>query len=101
QRPRTVAAERAKKLSDSADPTSTDDAFVEWDEPATIAAVADALRVFGEVIHLEAIDDFAERLRAAQPDLLFNMAEGTSGPAREAHVPAIAEFLGIRYTGSD
>jgi len=29
------------------------------------------------------------------------MAEGLDGPSREAHVPAICEFLGVRYTGSD
>ena len=29
------------------------------------------------------------------------MAEGVSGPNRESHVPAIAEFYGIPYLGSD
>ncbi len=81
--------------------TSISDQFVEWDEPETIAAVEDALRVFGEVVRLEAVGDFAERLAEARPELLFNMAEGFSGPNREAHVPAIAEFLGIPYTASD
>ncbi len=80
---------------------STEDEFVEWDEPSTIQAVADALRALGSVTLLEAVDDFSARLDAARPDLLFNMAEGRSGPNRESHVPAIAEFLGVRYTGSD
>lgn len=82
-------------------PPRTADAFVEWDEPETIAAVADALSVFGEVVLLEAIGDFPARLHGAGVDLLFNMAEGLVGPSREAHVPAIAEFLGIPYTASD
>src|SRR5439155_19339436 len=56
---------------------------------------------FGDVVLLEAVDDFPERLTAARVDLLFNMAEGSTGPSREAHVTAIAEFLGVRYTGSD
>src|SRR5581483_12379897 len=99
QRPDALAAESKSSLSNSTDPTGTDDAYVEWDEPTTIAAVADALRAFGEVVLLEAVSDFASRLQDAQPDLLFNMAEGHKGPCREAHVPAIAEFLGIRYTG--
>ncbi|MFQ6044829.1 MAG: D-alanine--D-alanine ligase [Gemmatimonadales bacterium] len=77
------------------------EAFVEWDEPATIQAVADALAALGEVIPLEATGDFPSRLHNSRPDLLFNMAEGLSGPSREAQVPAIAEFLGIPYTGSD
>jgi len=95
------AAESAKKLSDPPQPPGTGDAYAEWDEPATIQAVARALRIFGDVVLLEAIDDFPGRLAASRIDLLFNMAEGVSGPNREAQVPAIAEFLGIRYTGSD
>ncbi|GIW52127.1 MAG: hypothetical protein KatS3mg081_1482 [Gemmatimonadales bacterium] len=79
----------------------TTDRYVEWDDPNTIAAVEEALRVFGEVIRLEAIGDFPTRLAEARVDLLFNMAEGSSGPNREAHVPAIAEFLGVPYTASD
>jgi D-alanine-D-alanine ligase len=80
---------------------STPDAYVEWDEPATIDAVEQALSGFGEVVRLEARRDFAERLARAGIDLLFNIAEGLSGPNREAHVPAIAEFLGVPYTASD
>ncbi len=77
------------------------DAFVEWDEPETIAAVANALSAFGDVVRLEAVDDFAQRLADANVDFLFNMAEGLHGPNREAHVPAMAEFLDIPYLGSD
>src|SRR5689334_14909251 len=83
------------------DASSTADAYVEWDEAETIATVESALRAFGDVVLLEAVGDFATRLEAAQVDLLFNMAEGLRGPNREAHVPAIAEFLGVHYTGSD
>ena len=77
------------------------DVYVEWDEPETIAAVADALSAFGDVVRIEAVDDFAQRLADANVDLLFNMAEGLHGPNREAHVPAIAEFLDVPYLGSD
>jgi D-alanine-D-alanine ligase len=79
----------------------TPDAYVEWDEPETIDAVAEALSAFGDVVRLEAVGDFAGRLRRARVDFLFNMAEGVHGPNRESHVPAIAEFLGIPYTASD
>jgi D-alanine-D-alanine ligase len=79
---------------------ATPDAFAEWDDPSTIDSVEQALSVFGEVVRLEAVGDFASRLEAANVDLLFNMAEGWGGPSREAHVPAIAEFLGIPYTAS-
>ena len=32
---------------------------------------------------------------------MFNIAEGLYGPNREAHVPAICEFLNVPYTASD
>ncbi|MEJ7810993.1 MAG: hypothetical protein WKG32_11340 [Gemmatimonadaceae bacterium] len=78
-----------------------DDEFAEWDSETTIAAVEDALSVLGDVIRLEANDDFPERLRAARPDIVFNIAEGLRGPNREAHVPAFCEFFGVPYSASD
>ena len=99
QRPRAGSSNRDATLP--ADFPVTPDAFVEWDEPETIDAVARGLSGFGEVVRLEAVGDFAERLARARVDLLFNMAEGWSGVSREAHVPAIAEFLGVPYTASD
>jgi D-alanine-D-alanine ligase len=99
QRPTTGSPSRDVALPP--DLPATDDAFAEWDEAETIDAVARALRVFGEVVRLEAIGNFPARLARARVDLLFNMAEGATGPNREAHVPAIAEFLGVPYTASD
>jgi len=78
-----------------------DDAYAEWDAPETIAAVERALSGLGDVIRLEANADFPQRLRETRPDIVFNMAEGLSGQNREAHVPAICEFFGIPYSGSD
>jgi D-alanine-D-alanine ligase len=77
------------------------DQFAEWDSPTTIAAVDSALSKLGEVIRLEANEDFPERLRRTRPHIVFNIAEGFYGVNREAHVPAICEFFGIPYTGSD
>ncbi|HMI55242.1 MAG TPA: hypothetical protein VK494_03555, partial [Gemmatimonadaceae bacterium] len=77
------------------------DEFAEWDSPTTIAAVESALSRLGEVVRLEANEDFPERLRQAKPDIVFNIAEGFGGVNREAHVPAICEFYGIPYSGSD
>ena len=77
------------------------DEFAEWDSPTTIAAVETALSHLGKVVRLEAKEDFPERLREARPDIIFNIAEGFHGVNREAHVPAICEFFGIPYTGSD
>jgi D-alanine-D-alanine ligase len=89
------------QLSEGPLPVGVDDEFAEWDTPETIAAVERALAAYGEVIRLEANEDFPEKLRAAKPDIVFNIAEGRHGPNREAHVPAICEFHGIPYTGSD
>jgi D-alanine-D-alanine ligase len=78
-----------------------DDEFAEWDSAETINAVEQALGALGEVVRLEANADFPERLRATQPDIVYNIAEGLGGVNREAHVPAICEFFGIPYSGSD
>src|SRR4051812_36276551 len=78
-----------------------DDSYAEWDSPETIAAVHRALSALGEVIPLEATADFPQRLREARPDIVFNIAEGFAGQNRESHVPAICEFYGIPYSGSD
>jgi len=78
-----------------------DDSYAEWDEPSTIEAVESALSEVGEVIRLEAKEDFPFRLYEARPDIVFNIAEGFGGPNREAHVPAFCEFWGVPYVGSD
>ena len=83
------------------EPPSSSDVYAEWDSAETIAAVATALSAFGDVIPLEATEEFPERLRAARPDIVFNIAEGLHGANREAHVPAICEFLDVPYSGSD
>src|SRR6476469_8041463 len=118
QKPEPEAADAAAELSRADDEPSSsaggalaavaalvapapDDEFAEWDSIETIDAVARALARHGEVIRLEARDDFPERLRAERPDIVFNIAEGLRGPNREAHVPAICEFYGVPYSGSD
>jgi len=80
---------------------AADDEYAEWDTAETIDAVVRALSAYGTVIRLEATPDFPERLRAERPDIVFNMAEGSGGKNREAHVPAICEFFDVPYTGSD
>src|ERR1043166_2500020 len=98
----TASASPDARLTPSTDPDlADDDVFAEWDSPTTIDAVADALASCGEVIRLEANADFPRALRDAAPDIVFNIAEGLHGVNREAHVPAICEFYGIPYSGSD
>ena len=99
-----VGAARFESRADDEPPSpipAQDDVYAEWDSADTIDAVANALAALGDVVRLEANDDFPQRLRDDRPDIVFNIAEGLRGPNREAHVPAICEFFGIPYSGSD
>ena len=84
-----------------ADSAPSSDEYAEWDSAETIDAVAHALSALGEVVRLEADADFPALLHEIRPDIVFNIAEGLLGVNREAHVPAICEFFGIPYSGSD
>ncbi|MFI5228530.1 MAG: D-alanine--D-alanine ligase [Gemmatimonadales bacterium] len=95
-----LVGEASEPRSDE-EPPSISDVYAEWDAAETIDAVAGALSAMGEVVRLEADESFPERLRAEHPDIVFNIAEGLHGANREAHVPAICEFFGIPYSGSD
>jgi D-alanine-D-alanine ligase len=77
------------------------DRDAEFDTPETIDAARRALARRHRVILVEGDGGALLRFQRARPDLVFNMAEGRGGPAREAHVPAVLELLGIPYTGSD
>lgn len=73
----------------------------EWDTPETITAVHEALAERHEVIPIDAAGDAYEVLQKTRPDIVFNIAEGTSGPCREGYIPSILEHLKIPYTASD
>lgn len=98
-----VSARSAARNSARALRTDLDqpDLYAEWDEPETIDAVEKALSGVGKVIRLEANAEFPQRLLEARPDFVFNIAEGLYGVNREAHVPAICEYLGIPCHASD
>src|SRR3989442_1416299 len=91
--------EKPDPANSAAEPPSTNDAFAEWDDPSTIAAVEQALGLFGSVIRLEADPLFPQKLDLERPDLVFNMAEGLRGQSREALVPAAP--LGCVETAED
>jgi D-alanine-D-alanine ligase len=78
------------------------DEEAEYDAPATIQAVREAIAAAGhEVIDLEATADLPSLIETTKPDLVFNMAEGIKGRNRESQVPALLELLDIPYSGSD
>jgi D-alanine-D-alanine ligase len=87
----------------AADPSLPDDFQEEFDSPVTIEAIAAVLRELGHEVSL--LGDgrpLLERLLAAPPDFVFNVAEGHGvSRSREARVPAVLEMLGIPHTGSD
>jgi len=80
-----------------------DDLYEEFDDQATITAIADALRALGhQPVELGNGRAMIEKLLADPPDFVFNFAEGRGvGRSREARVPGVLETLGIAYTGSD
>ncbi|MDZ7724206.1 MAG: P1 family peptidase [candidate division KSB1 bacterium] len=46
-------------------------------------------------------DDVVERLLNSNPDIIFNVAEGTIGSSREAFFPGLYEQLNIPFTGGN
>jgi D-alanine-D-alanine ligase len=75
----------------------------EFDSPQTLAAIRQALERRGhEVVPIGNVRALAASLVAGERwDLVFNIAEGLRGLAREAQVPALLEAYDIPYTFSD
>jgi D-alanine-D-alanine ligase len=75
----------------------------EFDHPATIAAIEEALQALGyETDRIGHIRTLAKRLVAGERwDVVFNIAEGIKGFGREAQVPALLDAYDIPYTFSD
>ena len=89
-----------KRVKPALDGTRDEEA--EYDAPATIQAVREAIAAAShEVIDLEATADLPALIETTRPDLVFNMAEGIKGRNRESQVPALLELLDIPYSGSD
>jgi D-alanine-D-alanine ligase len=89
-----------KRVKPALDGTRDEEA--EYDAPATVQAVREAIAGAGhEVIDLEATADLPSLIETTRPDLVFNMAEGIKGRNRESQVPALLELLDIPYSGSD
>jgi D-alanine-D-alanine ligase len=79
------------------------EATAEFDAEETIDALADGIAACGHTVtrigHGRAL---AQQLVAgARWDMVFNIAEGMYGRAREAQVPALLELYHVPYVGSD
>jgi D-alanine-D-alanine ligase len=75
----------------------------EFDHPATIAAIEDALLGLGyETDRIGHIRTLTKRLIAGERwEIVFNIAEGLRGLGREAQGPALLDAYDIPYTFSD
>ena len=74
----------------------------EFDSQSTVDAISQILqKKVGGILCIEANKTLAENLKAANIDVVFNIAEGSNKRAREAQVPAICDLLGIEHTASD
>lgn len=77
------------------------DAYADYDHIETVEHIQAALESDGhETKFIMADRDLPFAVKEYAPDICFNIAEGLGGDAREAHVPALLEMLGIPYTGS-
>jgi D-alanine--D-alanine ligase len=74
----------------------------EYESPETVRALLEAIGAHcQEAVGVPFGPRLLEDLRELRPDLAFNIAEGREGPQRESIVPAMLDYLGIPYTGSD
>ena len=74
----------------------------EYDSMDTVLSIEAAIKSRGfNTVLLEVDASLPLRLRQEQPDIVFNIAEGIGGRAREAQVPALLNLLQIPFTGSD
>jgi D-alanine-D-alanine ligase len=73
----------------------------ELDHPQNVRAYVAALEGTGHtVIAMEGGLDMIPRLLEWKPDLCFNTCEGYRGDSRESQVPAMLEWLGIRFSAA-
>jgi D-alanine-D-alanine ligase len=80
-----------------------EEAAAEFDRPETIDAICQAIESFGHTVQpIGNLAALMPRLLAGERwDLVFNIAEGLYGHAREAQIPALLDAYRIPYTFSD
>lgn len=88
-----------KKEDDSKPP----DYFSEYDSEETVNAILSALRSRGHSVESVEADNpnLLSYFKKNRVDMVFNIAEGRHGRFRESEIPAILDWLGIPYTGSN
>ena len=85
------------------DENSPADYYGEFESEETVAGIVDALSSLGHQVYqignIKALIKFLAEEKKV--DLVFNMAEGRHGQARESQVPGVLEAYQIPYTFSD
>ncbi len=79
--------------------------YAEFDSPVTINRIKKAIESNNHKVHMIEANEKAyiklKKLKEKKEvDLVFNIAEGFYGEARESQIPAMLEMLKIPYTGS-
>ncbi len=82
---------------------ASEEDVAEFDREDTIECIEQSLRAMGHIPkRIGGIQNLAAQLVAGQRwDLVFNIAEGCYGAARESQVPALLDAYQIPYTFSD
>lgn len=82
---------------------ASEEDVAEFDRDETIVALCDALQQMGhQPERIGGIFHLTEQLASGKRwDLVFNIAEGRLGAARESQVPALLDAFAIPYTFSD
>ncbi len=81
----------------------SEDETAEFDRPATIDAIENAIRIMGhQPVRIGNLTSLIKHLAAGGKwDLVFNIAEGMYGFGRESQVPALLDAYKIPYVFSD
>jgi D-alanine-D-alanine ligase len=82
---------------------ASEEDLAEFDSEETIEGIERAVGALGHLpVRIGGIQSLVGALAAGQRwDLVFNIAEGRNGAARESQVPALLDAFGIEYTFSD
>ncbi len=83
------------------DSESTAELLSEADIERIVKAISELQHTVTAVEVSGAPNHVVERLLSSEPDLVFNLAEGTIGSSREAFYPGLYEQLGLPFTGGN
>ncbi len=78
--------------------------YAEFDLEETLSDIENAIKSGGhEVVRIGKAASLLEKVFAQKEkfDIVFNICEGVEGRNRESQTPAMLEFLGVPYSGSD